>query len=165
MKSRKPTVINEIKEAKISPGEKILVIGSGIFPSTPILISEILNNHVIGVDNNIKAVNLAKSYIEKKGLNKKIEIKYGDGTCYPVKEYDLVFVVINVWPLHTVLEHLAKNMKSGSRLICRGIKNDISSFYNEKKLSQAFALVSSSEFPMTTFSKYPMTQSLLFIKK
>jgi protein-L-isoaspartate O-methyltransferase len=165
MKSRKPAVINEIEKIKISPDENILVIGSGIFPSTPIIISEISNNHVIGIDNNVKAVNLSKSYIEKKGLNKKIEIKYSDGTCYPVKEYDLVFVVINVWPINNVLEYLARNMKSGSRLICRGIKNDISSIYYEEKLSQAFTLVSSSEFPMTTFSKYPMTQSFLFIKK
>ena len=165
MKCRKPAVQNEIKRTKISSEDKILVIGCGIFPSTPIVITEESNAQVTGIDNNIKAVNLARSYLTKKGLDKKILIEYGDGINYPVQDFDVIVIVINVWPIDRILQHLAKVMKTGAKLICRGLKNDISDIFYKEKMSNVFTIDLSSEDPMFSFSEYPTTQSFLLIKK
>lgn len=165
MKCRKPAVLNEVKKARISKSDKILVIGCGIFPSTPIIIAEELNANVTGIDNNKIAVKLAQSYAIKKELTEKIQIEYGDGTTYPVEDYDVIFIVINVWPIGKILHYLIKNMKSGSKLVCRGLKDDILEIINKEKMSNKFTLDSSSEDPMLSFSKYPTTQSFLLIKK
>ena len=165
MNCRKPAVLNEVKKARISKSDKILVIGCGIFPSTPIIIAEELNANVTGIDNNKIAVKLAQSYIIKKGLTKKIHIEYGDGTTYTVEDYDTIFIVINVWPIGKIFNNLIKNMESGSKLICRGLKDDILEIIHKEKISSKFTIDSSSDDPMLSFSKYPTTQSFLLIKK
>jgi ubiquinone/menaquinone biosynthesis C-methylase UbiE len=165
MKCRKPAVLHEIKRANLSPGDKTLVIGCGIFPSTSIVITEESNVHVTGIDNNIKVIHIARSYMEKKKLTNKVCIEYGDGLNYPVRDFDVIFIAINVWPIDQILIHLAQNMKTGSRLMCRSLKNDISDIFCKKQIPDVFILNSSSEYPMVTFSKYPMIQSFLFIKK
>jgi D-arabinose 1-dehydrogenase-like Zn-dependent alcohol dehydrogenase len=165
MKCRKPAVLNEIKKAKISSTDKVLLIGCGIFPSTSLVITEETNVKLTCIDNNIKAVKLAQLYIAKKNIDDKIDIKFGDGINYQVQDFDIIFITINVWPINQILNHLTKSMKTGSKLICRGIKNDILKIFYKEKMQNIFTLVSSSEDPMFSFSKYPTTQSFLLNKK
>ena len=163
--SRQPSVLHEIKLAGIFSKEKILVIGCGIFPSTLIILAEKAHAHVTGIDNNNKIIKIAQTYINKKGLCEKINIEVGDGVNYPVDEFDVIFIAINVWPIDQILQHLANNMKTGSRLIYREFENDLSLISCEEKMSTHFTLDSSIDYPMSSFSKYPMNKSFLFIKK
>jgi len=165
MKCRKPAVQNEIKKAKISSTDNVLLIGCGIFPSTSLVIAEDTNAKLTCIDNNIKAVKLAQSYIAKKNIDNKIHIKFGDGINYQVQDFDIIFVTINVWPINYILNHLTKSMKTGAKLICRGLKNDILKILYNEKMHNTFTFVSSSEDPMFSFSTYPTTQSFLLIKK
>lgn len=165
MKSRRPPVLNEIKRAGIISTDKILVIGCGILPSTLIILAEETHAYLTGIDNNNKIANLAKTYINKKGLCNKINIEIGDGLNYPVDEFDVIFIAINVWPIDQILQHLAHDMKTGSRLVYREFENDMSLILSKEKMSTFFTPDSSFDYPMSIFSKYPMTKSFLFIKK
>jgi ubiquinone/menaquinone biosynthesis C-methylase UbiE len=164
MMSRRPPVTNEIKRAGISSTDKILVIGCGILPSTIIILAEETQAYLTGIDINSKITNLAKSYINKKRFSNRIDILVGDGVNYPVNEFDVIFIAINVWPINQILQHLAQNMKSGSKFIYREFESDSSLVSSEEKIFTSFTLDSSFNYPMTMFSKYPMTKSFLFIK-
>jgi len=157
MRWRKAIFLNEIKMADVTKNDRVLLIGCGFFPSESILIAETTKANVVGIDNSIKAVKIAKKYVKKKGLSNLVKIEYGDGTNYPVKNFDVIFVAINVWPIDSVLKYLSKNLKKNTRVMCKSIKNDIIDVLKNEDLSDSLHLKSKLE--------NPKTQSFLLIKK
>ena len=157
MRWRKPVFLNEIEMAKINSKDKLLFIGCGILPSETILIAEQTKAKIIGIDNSIRACKLARSYVQRKGLSDLIKIEYGNGVNYPVKNFDVIFIAINVWPIDSVLENLSFNAKTNARIMCKSIKNDIVKSLEKKELHDIFSVESKLE--------NPKTQSFLLIKK
>jgi len=157
MKWRKPVFLKEIKMAKITSKDKVLLIGCGILPSETTLIAEQTKSKIIGIDNSIKACNLAQSYVQKKGLSDLIKIEYGDGANYPLQDFDVIFIAINVWPIDSVLKNLSYNAKANTRIMCKSIKNDIVKSLEKREFHNSFSIGSQIE--------NPKTQSILLIKK
>ena len=157
MNWRKPVFLNEIKMANITKNDKVLIIGCGIFPSEGMLIAEETKANVFCIDNSIKAVNLAKKIVEKKGLSNIIKIEYADGISYPAGDFDVVFIAINVWPIDLVLRNLLKNMKTNARVLCKSRKNDILDVFENELFLESFRIVSKLD--------NPVTQSFLLVKK
>ena len=153
MNWRRPVFLNEIKMANIKKKDKVLLIGCGIFPSETMLIAEQTGAKVVGIDNSPQAVKIAKKYVKKNGLSKDILIEYGDGKDYPLSDFDIIFIAINVWPIDFVLKHILDNMKSDGKVMCKSLKNDIISVIEKEK----FDIVSKLE--------NPQTQSFLLAKK
>jgi ribosomal protein L11 methylase PrmA len=157
IKWRKPVFLNEIKMANVSSKDKVLLIGCGILPSETIMIVEETNAKVVTIDNNIVAVKHAKSFIRRKGLANSITIERADGINYPVEDFDVIFIAINVWPIDLVLRHLSTQMKTNARVLCKGIKNDIIDVLEKKGLYDVFSV--------DLASQNPKTQSFLLTKK
>ena len=157
MKWRKPVFLKEIKMAKITSQDKVLLIGCGILPSETVLIAQQTKARIIGIDNSIKACNIAQSYVQKKGLSDLIKIEYGDGANYPLIEFDVIFIAINVWPIDLVLKNLLYNAKPNTRIMCKSIKNDILKSIEKREFHNSFSIESQLE--------NPKTQSFLLIKK
>lgn len=155
-KWRTPVLIREIQMLNIIPSEKVLHLGCGAFPSATIFIAEEKKNHVVGIDNNYFAMTLARSYIKKKNLSDVITIEYGDGTNYPVQDFDIIYIAINVWPIDKVLLHLAQTMKPNARILCKGSYQDINTLLKKKEFQSQFSVSSTLE--------YPKIQSFLLIK-
>lgn len=155
-KWRTPVLLREIQMLNINPSEKVLHLGCGAFPSATILIVKGKNNHVVGIDNNYIAVKLARSYIKKKKLSDLVTIEYGDGTNYPVQDFDIIYIAINVWPIDKVLLHLAQTMKPKARILCKGSYQDINALLKKKEFQSQFSVFSTLE--------YPKIQSFLLIK-
>jgi ubiquinone/menaquinone biosynthesis C-methylase UbiE len=153
MSWRRPVFLNEIKMASIKKNDKVLLIGCGIFPSETMLIAEQSGADVVGIDNSPQAVKIARKYVKKKGPSKNIKIEYGDGKDYPLSEFDVIFIAINVWPIDFVLKHILKDMKSDGKVMCKSLKNDIINVIEKEK----FDIVSKLE--------NPQTQSFLLMKK
>jgi len=153
MSWRRPVFLNEIKMANIKKNDKVLLIGCGIFPSETMLIAEISGANVVGIDNSPKAVKIAIKYVKLKGLSKNVKIEYGDGKDYPLNDFDVIFIAINVWPIDFVLKNILKNMKKDGRVMCKSLKNDILNVIGKEK----FKIVSKLE--------NPKTQSFLLVKK
>ena len=157
MSWRKPIFLKEIKMAKIASNDKVLLIVTGILPSEAVLIDEEANAKVVTIDNNLRACKAAKSYIKKKGLEDKIKVDYADGKDYPVDCFNVIFIAINVSPIGEVLKNLSTNIKKGTRIMCKGRKNDIVNILENKNLNDVFSVESVME--------NPKSQSFLLIRK
>jgi len=155
-KWREPILSREIQTLNIIPSEKVLHLGCGAFPSASIFIAKKKKTHVVGIDNNYLAMILARSYIKKKHLSDVVTIEYGDGTNYPVQDFDIIYIAINVWPIDKVLLHLAQTMKPNARILCKGSYQDINALLKKKEFKSQFSVFSTLE--------YPKIQSFLLIK-
>lgn len=165
MRFRIPTVSKEMEMANISSDDKILLIGCGPFPSTPIILAEKNGNIVHCIDNNQWIIQFAKSYIQKKGLHDLITIEYGNGSNYPVNNFDVIFIAINVWPIKNVLTHVLKNMRDNTRIICKGMNDDINFIMKINELTEYGLLTNSKKIPLIDLFNFPMTQSFLLKKR
>ena len=154
---RRPVFLNEIKMANVKSSDKVLLIGSGIFPSEAIIIAQETGAKVIGIDNSPVAVKHAKRYVNKNKLNDVVEIKLVDGSDIKVKNFNVIFIAINVFPIDGVLLNISKDLKTGSRVLCKSMKNDIPDTLNRTGLSEFFEIKEQI--------KNPQTQSFLLVKK
>lgn len=148
---------HELQMLNIQPSEFVLHLGCGAFPSAAIFIAQQKNVHVIGIDNNYIAMKLAKICIKKKNLTHIISILYGDGVTYPIQDFDVIYIAINVWPIDQVLFHLAETMKPTARILCKGSHQDIARLMQKKEFQSLFSICSTL--------KYPKIQSFLLMKK
>jgi SAM-dependent methyltransferase len=154
---RRPYYVNAVRISDVKSTDKVLFIGSGIFPSQCITIAEESGANVTGIDNSKKAIDLSIKYLDKVGLSDKIRIEYADGVNYPVQDFDVVFIAVNVWPINGISNHLAKNLKKGAKVLCKSYENDIPMILSREKLDGVFEVKEKLE--------NPVTQSYLLIKK
>jgi protein-L-isoaspartate O-methyltransferase len=146
-KWRNSVISREIQMLNIIPSEKVLHLGCGAFPSATIFIAKKKRTYVVGIDNNYIAMKLAQSYIKKKNLSDLVTIEYGDGTNYPVQDFDIIYIAINVWPIDKVLVHLAQTMKPTARILCKGSYQDINALLKIKEFKSQFLVSSTLELP------------------
>jgi len=156
-KWRKPVLLLEIQMLNILPSEKVLHLGCGAFPSATILIAKQKKAHVVGIDNNNIAVKLARSCIKKKALSNLVTIEHGDAIYFPVLDFDVIYIAINVWPIDKVLKHLAQTMKPTTRILCKGSHKDIATLLKNTEFQSLFSTYSTLE--------YPKIQSFILMKK
>jgi len=110
------------KESKlfdISKDDNILHIGCGAYPITAITLAKNNGVKITGIDNNLRAIKLANNLINKKELGEKIKIEQGNGTDYPVEEFDTIIVSGCASPKIEILEHVFGRAKSRTKIIVR----------------------------------------------
>ena len=149
--------VKAVKIVDVKSTDKVLFIGSGILPSQCIIIAEETGANVLGIDNSKKAVDLSIKYIDKIGLSDKVYIKHGDGAKIPAKDFDAVFIAINVWPINNILKNLAKNLKKDARILYKSYNDDISQILENENLNNVFEVKDKIV--------NPLSQSNLLIKK
>jgi len=109
----------EKKLFDISKDDNILHIGCGAYPITAITLAKNNGAKITGIDNNPKAVKLANNLINKKELREKIKIEQGNGTDYPVEEFDTIIVSGCASPKIEILEHVFRRAKPHTKIIVR----------------------------------------------
>ena len=154
---RKPIFLNEIKLAKVTSKDKVLLIGGGFLPSESMIIAETTGAKVVTIDNNLTACKHAEKFVKKRNLSDKIIIKHADGRNLIVKSFNTIFIAISVWPINGVFKNLSKNLKKNSRILCKSYNEDIPKILKIEGLSENFKLEAQI--------KNPSTKSYLFIKK
>jgi len=163
MPYRKKVVSEELKLTKISPDDKLLIIGCGLFPVTAMLLAERTDvKTIVAIDNKRIIIKLAKFFINKKNFSTRIKIEYGDGTNYPIENFDVIFTATNIYPIDSILRYLCYHMKPGSRLICRNIKKDIENVLEQEGIYDKYRLSIESVYEHPAGSDY---KSILLIKK
>lgn len=162
---RKQSIQKECIMAEISPDDKILLIGCGPHPTTSLIVAEETQAKVVAIDKNIKAVNLASSYIQNKDLTDTIKIEQGDGIFYPVENFDVIFIAVNVWPIDLVLNHIFNKINYNTRVIFRDFKDDITDIITNGYLSKICFIKSSFVHKGLNGQEISDHKSLLLKKK
>ena len=117
-------VEKELSMIKTSKEHLILVVGSGTLPATPIIIAHKTNAKITSIDIDEKAVKESNRYIRNLNLQDKINIIPGDGVDYPLKNFDIIFVLYGMRKQKEIIDHLSKNIKQSTKVIIRTILKD-----------------------------------------
>jgi len=134
---------NELSMLDLPKCKKILVIGSGSLPVTPILIAKKTDADIIGVDIDKKAIKKSLAYIKKIGLENQIKLVLANGLIYPVKDFDAIFMLYGIRQQKEMLSYLSKNMSNSTELIFRTVTDNgkIRIDYDYGDLSEWFKVV------------------------
>lgn len=103
----------------ITNESNILHIGCGAYPITAITLAKLNGSKIVGIDNNPKVIEVANQIIHKKDLHGQIIIERGDGTDYPVNQFDTIIISGCSSPKVKILEHIFKTARSQSKIIVR----------------------------------------------
>jgi cyclopropane fatty-acyl-phospholipid synthase-like methyltransferase len=146
---RKPVFTKEINMAKITSKDKVLLVGAGILPTETYLIADITKASVVAIDNCKNAVKHAKKYIKKKGLDSLVTIEFADGANFPVKDFDVIFIAINVYPIDSIITNISKNAKNNTKVLCKSFKGDIPETLKSLNLNHIFQIIEKTKHPKT----------------
>lgn len=132
-------VEKEIKMAKISNKSNILIIGCGSLPATTALVGMKTNANIVAIDYDYKAIHKASIFIKNLNLESNIKIGYADGLKYPLKKFDVLFVLYGVKRQKEMLKHLSKNIESNTLVVFRTTQDILDQkFGGAKFLSDLF---------------------------
>ncbi len=112
----------ECEACGLSTNTKILHIGCGAYPLTQIVLAQCCSGELVGIDKNPVAVKRAREVIQRHHLQERITINQGNGTDYPVGDFDLILISSCSFPKIQILEHLFKEAKSSSTIIVREVR-------------------------------------------
>jgi len=119
LKFYESVVKEETRLAHISSGDRVLVIGSGSLPATPILIARYSGAHVVTIDRDPKAVKIGTKYIRRNNLDNMLTVASGEGLTYPAKDFTVVFLMYGVKNTQAVLASLPQRISDGCRVVIR----------------------------------------------
>jgi precorrin-6B methylase 2 len=112
----------ECETCGLSSNAKVLHIGCGAYPLTLLVLAQCCSCDLIGIDRNPVAVQRAKEIIQRHHLQNRITITQGDGTEYPVSDFDLILISSCSLPKAQILEHLFKEAKHHGTIIAREVR-------------------------------------------
>lgn len=125
----KRLVAAEIKLANITSHDKILFIGSGPFPISPILLATLTGSMVDCFDISEEACIISKGVINAIGLSNKIKVYKKSGEKGAVQRYDVIDIALLAQPKENILNNLWENASHGARVICRNAEGFRLAFY------------------------------------
>ena len=154
-------VEKEIKMAKISKKDHILIMGCGSLPATSALIAMKTKAEIITIDADPKAVNEASYYFKNLNLESQIKVEHANGFKYPINKFDVIFVLHGVRQQKEILKYLAENMNDKTKIIFRTVCDEKGRLSNKSlDVSRLFVVKDS------TGSEYlGSIDSLLLLKK
>jgi precorrin-6B methylase 2 len=135
-------VTQEITMAQISQNDKVLVIGSGSLPATPVLIVQNTHAKTVSIDKDATAVREAAQYIAMHHLESKLTIQYADGLTYPVKDFTVVVILYGVKQPAMILQYLANHIDQHTRVVYRTITDNTGKITDKTiDLSQQYRII------------------------
>ena len=121
LKMYRELVEKEVKMADISSDDLVIVIGCGSLPATSVLIAMETEAHVVSIDTDGRAVEDAYKFVRNLHLEDRIKVEHADGLFYPLKEFDVIFLLYGVKRQEEIFKSLADSMKNNARIIFRTV--------------------------------------------
>jgi hypothetical protein len=103
-------VKNQVEAMHISSDKRLVFLGSGPVPLTLILMNRLFGIRSIGIDADIKTVELSRKVIRHLGLQKDIEIIQGDDSCLENVNWDVILVAALAEPKARIFGKLREIM-------------------------------------------------------
>lgn len=116
-------VRSQMKAVRLKKGSRLAFIGSGPVPTSLILLSHLAGTRSIGLDTSKIAVETSRKVVQCLGLEKEIDILYGDETLLEQLDWDVVLVAAMAEPkariFRTLRRILHKKGKPKAQVIFR----------------------------------------------
>ena len=147
----------EGRQFNLSESKNILHIGCGAYPITIITLAEFNGGKIVGLDKSLNEVEKAKKIIKQKKLDDRIDIIFGNGTDFPIKEFDTIIVSGCSVPKIPLLEHIFKNAKPNTKIIVRELisKSDIVNRLIESSDNiEILEKIQSNPFPASSWDSF-----------
>jgi len=134
-------VEKEIRMAKISSNDHILVIGCGSLPATSALLAMKTTADITAIDTNQKSVREASLYFKNLNVGSQITVEHADGLHYPVNRFDFIFVLHGVQQQNKIFRYLGENMQDKTKIIFRTVCDENGKLSNNSlDLSRFFSV-------------------------
>jgi precorrin-6B methylase 2 len=114
-------VSKELALIQLAKNEKILVIGSGSLPATPMLIAMSTGARIDLIDKDPEAVATSEHFIRSYHLEENLKVINVNGLEYPLASYDVIIILYGVKQPEKVLEYIASQVSEKTRIILRVI--------------------------------------------
>lgn len=152
-------VERETKLANLTKKDTILCIGCGAMPCTVLGIANLTGAKIVTIDSDYKAVVEARNIICEKGLENQISVIHETGESVDIGNFTVVHIALQVTPKQTVVEHVLKNAKEGTKVLVRIPKGFLQRFYSSITEN---IICKGSRFTKQPYSM--MKGTMLFIK-
>ena len=117
-------VSKELALLQLSKNEKVLVIGGGSLPATPMLITMTTGARIDLIDKDPEAVATGQQFIQTYHLEGKLKVINANGLEYPMASYDVIIILYGVKQPEKVLEYIASQVSEKTRIILRVITDE-----------------------------------------
>jgi len=121
LKLYKEIVAQEITLAQITKDDRVLVIGSGSLPATPILLARDTSATVISIDKDLQAVKEAIQYLKSKKLDQMLKVECANGLTYPLERFTVIVVLYGVKQPAEMMRYLASRINQTTKVVFRTI--------------------------------------------
>lgn len=111
-------VQREAEAAGLRRGMKVLHIGSGRLPLTALALAR-RGMHVDAIDNDLRAVQVARRLVEHAKLTDRVRVRQVDGTRMDCSRYDAVLLSLHVLPKKAAILSVLQTLAPGARLVYR----------------------------------------------
>ncbi len=116
-------VKDEIRLANITSNDNVLVIGCGSIPSTAVILARETDTQITAIDIDSQATKKAVRYIKNHNLQDNITVKTIFGTDYPIKDFDVIFILYGVKHQSNLFQYLYDGINYNTRVIYRASKD------------------------------------------
>ncbi len=114
-------VAKEVAMAQITSQDRVLVIGSGSLPATPVLIARSTHAQTTTIDKDSHAVKESVEYVKNHHLENILTIECADGFTYPLERFSVIVVLYGVKHPSKMLNQLASRISQNTKVIYRTI--------------------------------------------
>jgi 2-polyprenyl-3-methyl-5-hydroxy-6-metoxy-1,4-benzoquinol methylase len=121
LKLYREIVAKEIILAQITKDDRVLVIGSGSLPATPILLARDTGATVVSIDKDLQAVKEATQYLKSKKLDQMLKVECANGFTYPLERFTVIVVLYGVKQPAEMMRYLASRTNQTTRVVYRTI--------------------------------------------
>lgn len=110
----------ECHGAELKKGDKVVFLGSGPLPITPILFYQEHGVESVGIEKNPLYAELSQDIINRVGLGDHIKIVKGDHFSLPLRQkYELLLLAYRAEPKEEIFAHLSKTLEEKARVAYR----------------------------------------------
>jgi hypothetical protein len=122
-------VQSEVDLAQLMPTERVLFIGSGPFPISPILYTQLTGASVDCLDSSAEACYLSQKVIDRLGYGEKLTVINADGRDPEVSAYDVVVIAILAQPKFDICFNVKWKNPEDTPVIVRYARGNRQAFY------------------------------------
>lgn len=127
-------VDKEIKMARISKKDQVIIIGCGSLPITAAIVAAETKAQITAIDIDEWAVKEAIKYIRTHHLENIVKIEHADGESYPLDKFDVIYLAYGMKNIENIFNVISNNSNRNIRIIFRtaiGIQEE-----NEQQISE-----------------------------